>query len=376
MLIRPCQQALAAVLVALILAPPSAFALLNIDGTRNQVFVFGNLTIGYDSNIFAQSDATSDYIMTGSVGMELKRRAGIIAVNSRAVFAYQGFAENRDESAWNPSFFAEFNKTTGRTTGALTVSAYRTSRADAAVNLRTQTWNFPLGLNLKYPVNDKFYATSQSSYLRRSYTDSSSGLLDYTDYTQAFDFFYVFTSKLDLVGGYRTRIGKTNIGTTTDHGFSFGVMNGLLPKLNGSVRLGYQLRESELGETFDQFQVLTSLTWNATRKLTVTNSVSRDFSTTATGVTVDSVTASLRATHVFTRKLQADTGIAYGRNRFLGANQPARRDDFFAWDAGFTYSWNEHLRVAATYNYMKNWSTLSFSDFERTGYSIDISSRF
>lgn len=376
MLLRRLNQFAALALIAAFIAPPSAWALLNIDGTRNQVFVFGNVTFGYDSNIFAQSEATDDYVVTGSVGVELKRRAGIISVNSRAVFSYQGFAENRDESAWNPSFFLELNKTTGRTTGAITVNAYRTSRADAAVNLRTQTWNFPLGLSIKYPVNDKLYVTSQSNYLRRSYTDSTSGLLDYTDYAQALDFFYVFTSKLDLVGGYRTRIGNTDVGTTTDHNFSFGVMNGLLPKLNGSIRVGYQLRETELGETFDQFQLMTSLTWNATRKLTVTNSIARDFSTTATGVTVDALTAGLRASYVFTRRFQAESGIAYGRNRFLGANQPARQDEFFAWDVGATYAVNEHLRFAATYNYMKNWSTLSFSDFERTGYSLDISSRF
>lgn len=369
------KQVLALALAALLLAPPSAFALLNIDGTRNQVFVFGNATFAYDSNVFAQSAPEGDYVFSASVGVELKRRAGIIAVNARAIFAYQQFAEFTDQSSWNPSFNLELNKTTGRTTGALTISAFRSSRADAAVNLRTQTWNFPIGLNVKYPVNDKFYLTSNTSYLQRSYVAENAGLLDYMDIGQSIDLFYVFTSKLDLVAGYRTRIGHTDVGTTTDHSFSFGVMNGLLPKVNGSVRLAYQIRETESGETFDQFSINTGLTWNATRKLTVSNSIGRDFNTTATGITVDSITAGLRANYVFTRKFQAEGGIAYGRNRFLGIS-PARRDDFFSWDLGATYSFNEHLRVTASYNYMKNWSTLSFSDFERSGYSVDVSSRF
>ena len=375
MLLSVSKKFLAPALAASLLVPSSAFALLNIDGTRNQVFVFGNASIGYDSNIFAQNGGEGDVTFSASTGVELKRRAGIIAVNMRAVFAYQGFNENKDQSSWNPSFFVELNKTTGRTTGAFTLHAFRTSRADSAVNLRTQTWNFPIALNLKYPINDKFYVTSNSSYLRRSYADTNAGLLDYTDYAQALDFFYVFTSKLDIVGGYRTRIGKTNLGTTTDHSFNIGLMNGLLPKVNGSVRVGYQIREAETGETYSQFTISTGLTWNATRKLTVSNSIGRDFSTTATGATVDSITASLSGTYVINRRIQVDSGVAWGRSRFIGAILP-RRDDFFSWNVGGTFIWNEHFRVSANYTYFKNWSTFAFSDFERTGYSIDVSSRF
>lgn len=358
--------------------PQSVFGLLNIDGTRNQVFVFGHATFGWDSNVFADRTSRGDYTYSASTGLELKRRAGIIAVNATATLDYLGFEKYTDQSSWNPSFAIEFNKTTGRTTGAFTVRAYRSNRADSAVNLRTTSWNFPLGLNVKYPVNDKYYLTSTSSYLSRRFSNATgSGLSNYVDISEAVDLFYVWTSKLDLVGGYRIRYSDTDLGSTTDHAFSFGASGGLLAKLNGSVRFNYQLREmGYTGETFDQFGVSAALTWNATRKFTLSTQVTRDFNTAATGVTVDSLSGQLRGNYVFTRRFSANAGVGYGRNVFLGRNQPYRRDDFFSWDAGATFAYSEHFIVSGSYNYLHNWSTLAFSDFVRQGVSVDISSRF
>lgn len=371
---RNPQALLGLIVLALLIPQQSVFALLNIDGTRNQVFVFGSATISYDSNVFAENSERGDYILAASAGLELKRRAGIIAVNVRATFDYQQFSEYTDQTTWNPSFFVELNKTTGRTTGALTVNAFRSSKADSAVNLRTQSWNYPVGLNIKYPINDKLYVTSATGYLKRSYTDSVQ-LLSYTDYSESIDVFYVYTSKLDLVGGYRLRVGSTNLSTTTDHNFSLGATNGLLPKVNGTVRLGYQFRTIDsTGRSYSQLNAMVSLTWLATRKFTMSNQTSRDFTTTATGGSVDTLSTALRAVYVFTRRFEASAGVGYGRNLFLDG--PARQDDYFTWDVGLGLNWSEHLRVAASFNYMLNWSSFALSDFERTGYSLNVSSRF
>lgn len=368
----------AALVALLLISQQSALALLNIDGTRNQVFVFGKVVFSYDSNVFAQNNSQGDYTTNASFGLELKRRAGIIAVNAQGVVEYQRFNRLTGQNSWNPSFNIEFNKTTGRTTGALTVNAYRSAKADSAVNLRTSSWNFPIGLSIKYPINDKFYVTSQSNFLSRRFVNSSAtGLSNYLDYAEGIDMFYVYTSKLDLLGGYRIRVSETDRGRTLDHNFNIGATGGLFSKVNGVVRFGYQIRHDEKNnETFSQLSMSAALTWNATRKLNVTGQVARDFSTTATALTVDSMSAALRANYIFTRRFQVDGGVGYGRNIFLGQVQSSRRDDFLSWDVGATFVWNEHLRINGTYNSLHNWSTLAFSDFQRHGYSIDISSRF
>jgi hypothetical protein len=371
------RQLAALCVLALLCSQQSVFALLNIDGTRNQVFVFGSVVAAYDSNIFASgANEAGDYIYSASLGLELKRRAGIIAVNARAVFNRQEFQKNTTQSSWNPTFFLELNKTTGRTTGAITVNAYRSSRADSAVNLRTQTWNFPLGLNVKYPVNDKFYVTSTTGYLKRSYSDGS-GLLNYTDYSEGIDLFYVFTSKTDLSLSYRVRVGQTTLDNTIDQSLMFGVVNQIIPKVNGALRVGLQRRTVDrTNETFNQVSLSADLSWAITRKLNLKSIAARDFSTTAVGGSVDTFSGQLQASYDFSRKYQTNGSVGYGRNLFLDGATKDRRDDFFTWDVGFTLAWNEHLHASFSYNYLRNWSTLSFSDFERTGYSLDISSRY
>ena len=368
--------------------PPEAGALLNIDGSRNQVFVFGSVTFGYDSNVFYNAVARGDYSTTARIGMELKRRAGIIAVNANFVVDFQRFGSLHHESSNNPSFYLELNKTSGRTTGAFTLNAFRISRADGAVNQRTTSWSYPLGLNIKYPINDHLYTTFASSYIHRRYEDLFS-FANYTDYTAGLDLFYVFTSKLDLFAGYQYRDSSTTYHTAAhDHTFSLGASGGLLPKLNGTVRFGYQYRDSmfssgyqypNLGNGSDTFSHLSSvvaLTWNITRKFTVHGQVARDFMTTATADNVDNLVATIRATYVFTRRFEVDAGAGSGRNQFLNRIGPHRRDEFFTWDVGARFTFNEHLKIGGNYSFLRNRSTLSNSDFQRSGYSIDISSRF
>jgi hypothetical protein len=363
-------------LLALGLGLPKAPGLLNLDGTRNQLFVFGNVAYGYNSNVFSDATDRGDSSVTAELGLELKRRAGIIAVNSTLKFDYQTFGTYTDEDAFNPSFFIELLKTTGRLTGGVTVSAFRESRSDSAVNLRTNSWNFPVGLNLRYPINEKFYATSETGYLRRRY-HGNLDLADYTDYSEALDLFYVYTSKLDLSGGYRIRYSTTSFGDdTVDHWFNLGATGGILPKLNGTLRVGYQIRDVAGGDSYQQFNILAALKWSATRKLTVDAQLSRDFDTIATGASVDSTSVALSSTYSFTRKLDVTAQVSAGRNKFLGPTSAARHDTFFGYQLGGNYQLNEHLRAGLSYTYFRNWSSLDFSDFDRHVISFDLSGRY
>jgi hypothetical protein len=365
-------------ILALGLALPSGRALLNFDGTRNQVFVFGSVMFGYNSNIYSEAEARGDYSVVASGGVELKRRAGIIAVNAAVSMSYQRFSEYDTENSSNPSISLEFTKSTGRTTGSFSVNIFRESLSDSAVNIRTDSWNLPVSLNLKYPVNDKYYFTSTTAYLQRKYIENES-LADMEDISEALDLFYVYTSKLDLMGGYRIRFTQTSFeDESTDHWFSIGATGGIFAKLDGTVRFGYQLRQvrGAAPEDFDQFNMMASLTWPVIRKLTLSGQVSRDFNTIATGQSVDSLSTALRALYSYNRKLSLDTGISAGFNQFLGQGEPPRDDTFFSWDVAARYKVNEHLNVGISFNYFLNWSTFENSDFERQGYALDISSRY
>ncbi len=354
-----------------------AEALLNFESSHTQLFVFGNVSFAYNSNIFSDSTQRGDSSVTGEVGLDFNRDAGLIAVNGTAKVSYQRFATYTDQSALDPNFSIALVKGTGRLTGSFSASAFRESRSDSAVNLRTNSWNIPLDLKLRYPVSERFYGTSDTGYLKRTYSGDDPALHNYHDYDEALDLFYIYTSKLDLVAGYRIRYSQATGGPDTyDHWFNVGATGAILAKLNGTVRFGYEIRDIDHGESFDHFNVLAALNWAVTRKLTLSSQISRDFNTIATGASVDSTVAALRANYAFTRKWEAEAGVAYGRNLFLTGSTQSRRDDFFSADVGVHYKLNEHFRLAVSYTYLQNWSTLSFSDFDRNGFSVSLSSRF
>lgn len=356
---------------------PSA-ALLNLDGSHNQLFVFGGTTFTYNSNLFAEPVSRSDYTVTVETGIELKRRAGIITVDSTAKINYIRYGTYTDENAFNPNFSLELNKTGGRTTGAVNLRAYRETTSDSAVNLLTSSWNFPVEVSLKYPINEKFYVTSASGYQRRDYTDNQV-LVDYSDMSEAVDLFYVYTSKLDLLGGYRLRLSNAQVeGQTVDHWFNLGATGRLLSKLTGTIRLGYQLRDyrESSSENIDHFNAQASVDWPITRKLNFSMLLNRDFRTIATGSTVDFTSASLQAAYTYSSKIDIDSTFSLGQNDFLGADQFNRSDTNFGWNVGARYRMNQHLQLGVTYTYFRNWSNLSISDFDSHVFSLNVTSRY
>ncbi|HVU17502.1 MAG TPA: outer membrane beta-barrel protein [Candidatus Didemnitutus sp.] len=364
-------------LLALLFAQQSVFALLNIDGERNQVFVFGSASLTYDSNLLAQRDGESDVGENFALGAEWHRRAGIIAVDATSSITAYRFNQHSALDAVDPNLVVLFSKTSGRLTGSLSLSAYRTQQADSAVNLRTSSWNFPVELSLRYPINEKFYATSDSAAQNRQFEDRNAGLQNYLDFAEGLDGYYVYNSKIDALAGYRVRFGRTDVDRTIDHDFHVGVTGQIFPKVTGVIHVGIQRREIRgTGLGFNETSASAQLTWTATRKLTVVGLVGRDFNTTATSASVDSLSTSLSADYGLNRRFQFGAGISGGRNRFLDETVAGRVDDFFSWYVEGTYNVNEHFKVVSRYTYFDNQSDEFLAEFDRNQFSITLSGRY
>ena len=376
--LRSVHRRLGIALVALWALTSPARALVNFDGTRNQLFVFGGLTFAYDSNLYAEADGRGDYSLIAQAGTELKRKAGLIAVDFTAKVDFVRYGEFTEEDSVNPNFALTLTKDSGRTTGSFSVSAYRETRSDAAVNLRTSSLNYPVALHLRYPIDDKLSLTSDTEYVHRTYEDNAA-LVDYSDISEALDFFYTYSSKLDLLAGYRLRFSEAAVyGHATDHWLSVGATGGILPKLTGTLRVGYQLRDVETGhpDHYDHFNFMAGLTWPVMRKLTISLNALRDFGTIATGETVDTSSLSLAGLYSYNSKLQFTSSVSTGRNDFLGDTQNDRRDTFFSWDLAANYKMNEHFQLGVTYVYFRNWSSLPVGDYENHRVSLTLSARY
>jgi hypothetical protein len=355
-----------------------AKALVSVDDGKNQFFVVGTLGVAWDSNIFVNSSATGDYIYSASLGLEYHRRAGLITFNGSAFLDASQFGDNRQENFENPRFRGEFTKQSGRTTGSLTLGAAKQSRADTAANIRSESWDYDAGLNLKYPVIERYTLSGGISYSHLDFIDNSF-LVDLRTYAAHIDLFYVYTSERDLVGGYRVRWGESSASTSfVDHAFTAGVSGKILPKVGGDARAGYQVRIPS-GSNEDSYRAITAsvaATWNATMRANLTLQGGKDFSTSSTNINIDGTSANLDLQYGQSAKITAFTGIGHGVNRFLGAAGAGRRDTYFTWNVGASYTLSGHFKIMLTYSHYRNRSNFAFSDFKRNSVNLNLSSRF
>lgn len=355
-----------------------AFALVRFNEGRDQIFVKASVSIGFDSNIFANSGSESDIVTNTTFGVEYARRAGLISVNGNADWNLGSFASNADSNFANPSLGLEFVKNTGRTTGSLTFGANRESQADPNVNLRTDSWNYNAGLNWKYPVIERYSLAGSFGYGFADYTDNSAGLVDLTTYSASLDLFYAYTSQRDLVFGYSIRESETSTGgSSTDHSLTGGISGKILSKLNGTVRAGYQVRQEHgTGDSYGSFTATASTTWTINKRMTLTGTLGKDFSTTATESTVDSLRFNLDAQYVITSRWSLYSGFGAGYSSFLSGIDTGRRDHYFTWSAGVNYSLNDHFKASLTYSYFQNWSNRANSTFDRNSITLNMSTRW
>ncbi|MDF3059595.1 MAG: hypothetical protein K0R17_3810 [Rariglobus sp.] len=363
--------------ILLHLSSAPASALLKFSEGRNQLFVTGSMSVGYDSNIFASDGGQGDIFTNSSLALEYARRAGLISVNGSIGWNLGSFASNPSEDFSNPTFSLEFVKNTGRTTGSFTLGATRQSQADASVNQRTDSWNYNAGLNWKYPVIERYSLAGSLGYGMVDYVDNSSGLTDLATYMASTDLFYTYTSQRDILGGYRIRLSDTSTGgRTTDHSLTAGVSGKILAKLNGTVRGGYQIRQEDTGETFGSTTSSASVTWAVNKKLSLTGSVNKDFSTTATDSSVDTLSFNLDAQYALRHQWSLYCGFGAGQSDFLNGTDSGRHDYYFTWSTGVNYSLNDHFKASLTYSYFQNWSNRAASTFDRHSITLNITSRW
>jgi opacity protein-like surface antigen len=360
------------------LSSVSAFALIRFNEGRDQIFVNASLSVGFDSNIFTNSSNEGDVVTNTSLGLEYARRAGLITVNGHADWNLGSFASNPGSDFANPSLGVEFVKNTGRTTGAVTLSASRESQADPNIGQRTDSWNYSAGLNWKYPVIERYSLAGSFGYGLVDYADNSAGLVDLNTYTASLDLFYAYTSQRDLLAGYRIRQSDTSSGGgSTDHSFTAGISGKILAKLNGTVRAGYQIRQDNItGETFGSINASASTTWTVNKRFTLTGSLTKDFSTTATESSVDSVSANLDAQYVLSSRWSLYSGVGVGYSDFLNGFDSGRRDYYATWSTGVSYSLNDHFKASLTYSYFQNWSNRANSTFDRNSLTLNMSTRW
>jgi len=364
--------------VALVFLAPKGWALVKFNEGKDQVFVNASVSIGYDSNIFARKGGEGDVLTSSSFGIEYARHAGYIAVNASANWTLGQFNSNTAQNFSNPNLNLELVKNSGRTTGSFTLSAARQSSADTAINMRTDSWNYAAGLNWKYPVIDRYSVSGGLNYGLTEYQQAAPGIYNLTTYGAKADLFYAYNSERDLIAGYAIQISDSAANTQTiDHIFTVGVSGKVLPKVNGTVRAGYEIRQDgSTGQSFDSWNATSSVTWNLSRRVSFTGTLKKSFSTTATDATIDTLSANLDMQYTLNAKWVLYSGVGGGENEFLSGASTGRKDYYFTWSAGVNYSLNEHFKASLTYSFFENWSNQGIGNYDRDSITLTLSTRW
>ncbi|HXN34718.1 MAG TPA: hypothetical protein VN877_01010 [Opitutaceae bacterium] len=367
----------AAAVAAVAVFCPRAHALVSLEDGRDHLFVDGTVDMSYNSNVFTNAMNQGSMVYQGTIGTEFARRAGWIGVNATASLDWARFASFRSQDYVDPKFTAELTKQTGRTTGSLTLGIQREDRADVDVNTRDISWNYNVGLNFQYPVIERYSISGSFAYDRVDYQDKAL-FTNQTTYSGNLYLYYILNEVRDLFVDYRTQytFEAKGAGNDVDRSLSAGVSGKVIGPFNGSLQGGIQERQP-VGATgpysvrSTDWTASGTLTWNMTRRMTLTSAVSRDYSTTASAVSIDTSRLGITFQDSLTAKASLTLDAAVGENSFLGAEGKVapggaqRVDKFLSLSGSYFYTLDKHLKAYVTYAYYRSWSTLPYADFPR-----------
>lgn len=352
------------------------YALVNMNQGKDLIFVTGTYSIGFDSNVFTRAAAKQSMTQSLSASVDYTRQAGLIAVAISVSAASGRFEGIRGQDFTDPSVSISLRKRYGRTTGSLSLSGRRDSQPDPDVGERIQAINYQGNLDLRYPVNQRYYLTNALRTSSKYYTNQNA-FSDLKTYSDSFAINYIYTSKLDLNGGYTITVSDTSKKTKAyDQSLTIGASGNLLSKLSGSVHMGIERRNSEstLGgkETFTSFTSATSLKWLYSRKLSFSGEIGEDYSVTATDVSVNRATVGVHATVSLTSKYICNFGVSYTLSDFLGTAGLGRKDEMYQFDASIGFAITTHIRTSLAYAYTINESNFPGASFHRQSLSLSL----
>lgn len=372
---------LAVLLLGATAAVPRAFALIRLDNDRNHVDVTGSFTTGFSSNIGASASGASDNYYSADVGAQYLRRAGLIVMDASVGLSATSYAKNSGENFRDPSFKVNFKKQSGRTTGGLKLSAARESRADTAANIRNSSWSYDASLDARYPMlNGRYAFMGAVGASFRDFADNNT-LADQKSVNASLDFYYILDER-SLLAGYRFRQEYTSLSTgSRDHSITAGISGPLLFRLNGTLRAGYQVRMPyglTTGRgTYTGWTANGSSTWEVTKRLDFSGQLSRDLSTTSTNISVDTLGGTIQGQYRFNIQTAFSASTGATRTRFLDSSAGNRLDTAWNWEVTAHRSiFKEHINLSLSYAFFRNWSSSSFSSFDRKSLTFTASAKY
>ena len=371
-------------------------------GDSVDVFFNGSSSLEWQSNVFSdERGAVDDYKYTVSPGFEINVGRGLSNADLSIITRYDIVRFDKVTDLDNELFHI---KAVGSYAGSrLTVNglvSYDENQSNGADGNDNQKGKLSASettaanLNGEYTLSPKFSFGAGVNYNKREYKESSSA--DRESYTVPLDIFYELTPKVDLSIGYTytsTEVSRTLSGVDEVDGYdkeqhfvNVGARGDLLPKLNGSFKIGFNTMDSDDPLTLED-NVLgredrnsssglgldASFTYLATAKVSTNLNLNRNFDVAGQGESTEATRVDLSANYSINTRFTATANLGYTLREYVDSK---REDDNYRTGLSLSYVPNEYWRFSTGYNYTENDSNSDGQSYEAHVINVSASLRY
>ena len=372
-------------------------------GDSVDVFFNGSSSLEWQSNVFSdERGAVDDYKYTVSPGFEINVGRGLSNADLSIITRYDIVRFDKVTDLDNELFHI---KAVGSYAGSrLTVNglvSYDENQSNGADGNDNQKGKLSASettaanLNGEYTLSPKFSFGAGVNYNHREYAEGSSA--DRDTYTIPLDIFYELTPKVDLSIGYTytsTEVSSTVSGASEVSGYdkeqhfvNVGARGDLLPKLNGSFKIGFNTMDSDDPSTRDgngpegrsdrdsdsSLGLDASFTYLATAKVSTNLNLNRNFDVAGQGESTEATRVDLSANYSINTRFTATANLGYTLREYVDSK---REDDNYRTGLSLSYVPNEYWRFSTGYNYTENDSNSDGQSYEAHVINVSASLRY
>ena len=361
------------------MATQTARALLVFNEGKDQVYVTSTYSIGYDTNVFSQRVAKGALTQALSFGASYSRKAGLIGVNASFGMNFGQFFGIPGQDYADPSLTLAFDKGVGRTTGSLSFNVQKVNTPDPIANNRAIGWDYGSVLKLRYPIIQRFYLTDTASVGGSSYANDQLFAAQQT-YSDGINMNFVYDSKLDVMDGYVFTLSHTRDTTSYESALNFGGNGHLLPKLDGSLSVGYSLDDIDIrhqpSESFTGIDANVTLNWRVARSFSITGTAVKDFAISSTDIITDTTNLGVSMETVLAKRFRTQVGITYVTTDFMGKSGGGRIDHLWEFQPNIGTALTTHIRCNLGFGYLVNYSNFANAEFTNEVLSLSVTASY
>jgi hypothetical protein len=348
----------------------SAIALLSIAnrahaiapiGDDAELFVTGQVSGGYNDNIFLSSDsAQSDYIfdLVPGLSYEFGKTNSETTGQLAAYEDFQIYAKKShlNSELFNGVFWTKYDD--GKTKLNFDASFHQMDAAERTLQ------------NLAYLVNrDLYHADVLGETQVTEKSSIGAGVVwDDTEYKAAgfaswrywqipVNYYVKFEPKLDLSAGFRYQNNTLGAGypDSSDYFYNIGARGEFTPNLTGTLQIGYDNIHFDKGGSHNGLGLASALTYAYSPKTDATFGVNDNYGYGAIDGAFRDFGVYVGGNSSLTEQWSVNGQVAYNRYSYLAS---AQRDDNYSIRLGVNYVVSANTTLSASYTWSENNSNI------------------